>query len=517
MCRKTLLVLLVVLWALPSSADMVVHTAWVSTYNGPGNDWDEAHAIVVDDMGNVYVAGQSMGSGTDWDYATVKYYSDGEVAWVARYDGPIGSRDIATAIAVDGSGNVYVTGHSQGLGNNADFLTVKYDPSGDTAWVRRYNGPANSTDAAFGIAVDQFGNAYVAGYSVGSESSEDYLTIKYGPDGNQLWVATYNGPGNGNDRIYAIVADDAGNAYVTGPSLGDATSSDYATIMYNPVGNEQWVARYNGEANSTDRASAIAVDGSGNACVTGWSIGISTYYDYATVKYDADGNELWARRYGADPPAGPGDYAHAMAVGGSGNVFATGWSYGSETFSDYATVKYSSDGNQLWVERFNASEHCWDAASAIALDGFGNAYVTGYTEALDGVSDDYLTVKYDLEGNQLWTSRYNGSGNSFDGASAIAVDGSDNVYVTGKASGSGTSYDYATIKYVQYDAVRGDANGDGTVESGDVVFMINYLFRGGAPPDPLPAGDSNCDGVVGSGDVVYLINYLFRGGPAPSC
>lgn len=114
MCRKALLMLLVVLWAFPASADMIVDAAWVAVYNGTGNSHDEAHAIAVDDLGNVYVTGQSTGSGTDWDYATVKYYPDGQVAWTARYDGPVSLTDIALAIAVDGAGNVCVTGHSQG-------------------------------------------------------------------------------------------------------------------------------------------------------------------------------------------------------------------------------------------------------------------------------------------------------------------------------------------------------------------------------------------------------------------
>jgi hypothetical protein len=63
--------------------------------------------------------------------------------------------------------------------------------------------------------------------------------------------------------------------------------------------------------------------------------------------------------------------------------------------------------------------------------------------------------------------------------------------------------------------VDGDANGDGVVDPGDVVYSINYLFRDGAPPVPLESGDANCDGHMGPGDIVYLLNYLFRNGPAP--
>ncbi|KPL03275.1 MAG: hypothetical protein AMJ73_07475, partial [candidate division Zixibacteria bacterium SM1_73] len=76
-------------------------------------------------------------------------------------------------------------------------------------------------------------------------------------------------------------------------------------------------------------------------------------------------------------------------------------------------------------------------------------------------------------------------------------------------------YDYATIKYFQI--LRGDVNGDGVINSADVAYLINYLFKGGPAPEPLEIGNTNCDEVVNSTDVVYLINYLFKGGPPPEC
>jgi hypothetical protein len=509
MCRKALMILFVILCAFPASADVLVHPAWVGVYNGTGNSHDDAKAIVVDGMGNVYVTGQSMGDGTDWDYATVKYYPDGEIAWTARYDGPASSTDIALAIAVDGSGNVFVTGHSQGI-DNSDVLTVKYYSDGDTAWIRRYNGPVNSTDAGFDIAVDQYGNAYVTGYSRGSSSGKDYLTVKYLTDGTEAWVATYNGPENGNDEANAIAVDDAGNVHVTG------NSSSFATVKYDADGNQVWARRYTGPVGGGE-AYAIALDESSNVLVTGTCGHGEVLYQYATVKYDSDGNEIWARTHSDELIINPGGIARDIGIGGFNEVYVTGWLRHGGTLTDYGTVKYDSEGNWQWT----ATYHSWldgcDGAKALAVDDLGNVYITGYSDDLELDADDYLTVKYDPDGNQLWTARYNGTGNDYDDANDVVTDGAGNVYVTGKATGSVSSYDFVTIKYVEYEGVRGDANGDGIVESGDVVYLLNYLFRGDAPPDPLPTGDCNCDGMVGPGDVVYLINYLFRGGPAPSC
>jgi hypothetical protein len=431
---------------LPALAE-VVDTAWVRRYNGPGNSTDNAYAIAVDGSGNVYVTGQSQGSGTGYDYATIKYDPNGNELWVKRYNGPANSGDGASAIAVDGSRNVYVTGNSYGSGTSEDYATIKYDPNGNELWVKRYNGPGNSSDLAVAIAVDGSGNVYVTGYSYGSGTSIDYATVKYDSLGNELWVKRYNGPGNSYDYAYAIAVDGSGDVYVTGGSYGSGTSYDYATVRYDLNGNELWVKRYSGPGNNNDYGRAIAVDGPGNVYVTGYSYGSETGYDYATIKYDPNGNELWVKRY--NEPGNGYDYAYAIVVDGSGNVYVTGRSVGSGTSYDYATIKYNPNGNELWVKRYNGPGNSDDEAYAIASDGSGNVYVTGYSYG-GGTVNDYATVKYDSLGNELWVKRYNGLGNDNDWARGIAVDGFGNVYVTGNSVGSGTGNDYSTIKYSGY-------------------------------------------------------------------
>lgn len=97
----------------------------------------------------------------------------------------------------------------------------------------------------------------------------------------------------------------------------------------------------------------------------------------------------------------------------------------------------------------------------------------------------------------------------------IAPDAAFGTYsVTVTATGGGITHEKELIYNVM---VRGDCNGDGLVNLADIVFLINYLFRGGPPPSIPQAGDANCDGRVNLVDLVYLINYIFRSGPAPSC
>jgi len=250
--------------SLPCIALAQVTEEWVARYDGAGDGWsgDVASAIAVDNSGNVFVTGRSDGSGTEVDYATIKYNSAGVEQWVTRYNGPVNGDDKASAIAVDKSGNVYVTGVSVGSGMNVDYTTIKYDSLGAERWVARYNGMGNYADVAYSIAADKSGNVYVTGISYGGFSNYDYATIKYNSAGVEQWIARYNGPKNSIDGASSLALDNSGNIYVTGCSTAwndslDPNSSydfDYATIMYNSAGLEQWVARYNGPGNDDDIA-----------------------------------------------------------------------------------------------------------------------------------------------------------------------------------------------------------------------------------------------------------------------
>jgi hypothetical protein len=492
-CKVLLLMLVVVPAALippggvpPAAAAPPPIQRWVMRYdNAPVSGPDEATALAVDGAGNVYVTGDSWGGnpatgGTGYDYATVKYDTYGNQQWVpvARYDGPDSGDDKATALAVDGAGNVYVTGRSDDLAP-FDYATVKYDANGNQQWVARYNGPVNGADDATALAVDAAGNVYVTGTSAGSGTYADYATVKYNGAGAQQWVARYNGPGNGDDGASALAVDGAGNVYVTGVSYGGSgTGGDYATVKYNAGGVQQWVARYNNApVNGIDDATALAVDGAGNVYVTGESWGglLATYYDYATIKYDAGGAQQWVRRYdGAPGPVGLDDGASALAVDGAGNVYVTGVSYdGSGTGGDYATVKYNAAGVQKWVARYNnASVNGLDEAKALAVDASGNVYVTGWSES--SWNPDYATVKYNAAGAEQWVARYNGPGTNVDQANAVALDGAGNVYVTGKSTGSGTEYDYATIKYVQQEPHYACHLAPGVVDPGIVITETQF-------------------------------------------
>jgi hypothetical protein len=224
-----------------------------------------------------------MGIGTGYDYATIKYDSAGNQIWVARYDGPASGDDGTGALAIGASGNVYVTGCSGGIGTSYDYATIAYDSTGNQLWLARYDGPAHGEDCATAIALDSNENVLVTGFSSGVSTSFDYATLKYDSNGNQMWVATYDGPAHSVDWAMAIAVDAFGRVNVTGRSVGIGTLFDYATIQYSPQGATNWVDRYDGPSHDDDFGVAVAVDASSNVYVTGYSFG-----DWATLKLSAD-------------------------------------------------------------------------------------------------------------------------------------------------------------------------------------------------------------------------------------
>lgn len=437
-----------------SMAGASVSQEWAKRYNGPGSATDKAAGIIVDSAGNVYVTGSSMsgGAGTE-DFATLKYDPAGALLWERRYNGTGGSSDIAHAIALDASGSIYVTGGSVGSGANHDYLTVKYSPAGDTLWTRRYNGPKGAKDVAYGIAVDDSGYVYITGESEGGTGThgifEDYATVKYDSAGTFKWVARYNGPAGDYDRANSVAVDERGNVYVTGTSDGGSSGSgaphfDYATAKYDLAGVLQWVRRYNGPGNGSDEGRMVKVDASGDVYVTGNSYGDGTLADFATLKYRATGDTAWISRF--EGPGGGADRANALVLDGLGNTFVTGQSYGgSATLDDFLTIRYDSLGDTAWVRRYNGPASGTDGGTAIALDRSGSVLVTGSSSGT-GTAFDYATIKYGLSGAEEWVIRYtNGdAAGSSDEPGGIWADTLDNVYVCGSSA-----LDYATLKYSQ--------------------------------------------------------------------
>jgi hypothetical protein len=421
---------------------------WTNRYDRPLNTDDKATAVAVDQStGNVLVTGSSSSSsfGFNPDYVTIAYSEAGVALWTNRYSGPA-NWNRANGVAVDTAGNVIVTGTSSGEGSASDYATIAYSRSGIPLWTNRYNGTGDYEDWARAVAVDGNGNVFVTGVSNGGDSDSDYATIAYSSAGVPLWTNRYNGPGREFDDPHALAVDNAGNVFVTGYSHGGDSSADYATVAYSRTGVPLWTNRYHGPGFSYDSASAIAVDHQGRVFVTGYSSASAGSSGYVTVAYSRTGDALWTNHFNGEGGA------NAVAVDQNGNVIVTGSSSGMGGL-DYATIAYSGAGVALWTNRYNGTANNNDYASAVIVDHSGNVFVTGYSVG-PGSDYDYATVAYSGSGVPLWTNRYGGPANGVDQpalSSCLAIGRNGEVYVTGSSDGhygGQTVSDYVTIKYM---------------------------------------------------------------------
>ncbi len=419
---------------------------WAARYNGPDNKNDQARLIATDASGNVIVSGSSGSKKGGLAFITTVKYNpvNGTQQFVAQYKGPSNTtgHEYPYALAVDNAGNIYVTGRSMGTGSNVDIVTIKYNSSLEQQWVARFNGTENLNDIPGDIKVDASGNVYVTGLT-GSENSlgvggTAIVTLKYNSSGTLqpgfplIYDELPNDGSTGNqEEGGSLDLDGNGNIYVTGKSLG------LLTIKYNSLGQLIWSKSGNGT-----HGQKVVVDGADNVIVSSWG------GDFVTVKYNSSGDLLWEAFYNGTGNGSDG--AWDMALDASDNVYVTGYSYNGLN-NDYATVKYNSNGVEQWVARYNGSGSDRDHARAIAVDGDGNAYVTGFTNAKSGRNfvSYYGTVKYaSATGYQEWEAIYKGPDNGGSEGFDVAVDGSGNVYVTGQ-SALKTNFDYATVKYSQ--------------------------------------------------------------------
>ncbi len=395
--------------------------------------------------------------------------------WANVYDGPGHGADANPLVKVDAAGNVYVAGTSTGESSGPDFVILKYSSSGTRLWTARYSADSNSVENVFAMAADAGGNVWVTGTTALPAMGRDALTVKYSSDGSLLWAAQFGSP-ESLDAAYAIALDDAGNAYVAGQ-----TGEDFLTIKYDAAGHQVWTAAFDGTGNSTDIARSIAVAGT-NVYVTGSSWNGSNL-DFLTLKYDAQGNRLWNVSY----DAGGSDSAVALAIDPWGNVLVAGNSYGTVTYdkygNDYVVLKYDASGRRMWSARYDGFMHAEDYPTALAVDAAGNVYVTGHSDyespdsgvlsrqydgsrslVVDSEGNVYITslgsgpfsgrdiafIKYDALGNRVLTAQYNGVENSDDTPSALALDSVGNIYLAGTSFGvSDTGLDFVLVKYSQ--------------------------------------------------------------------
>jgi hypothetical protein len=470
----------------------------------------------VDGSGNVYLTGAFSGTvDFDPDAGTANLISaGGNELFLAKYDatglfvfvkGFAGTgNDTGYGIAIDNSGNVYFTGF---FSNTVDFdpgsgtvefaaltnmnsFAGKYDANGDYIWAKQLGGYSSSafSDAGNAIARDAAGNIYVAGNFTGtidfdpgpgtaylaSAGSTDIFLAKYNSAGDYVYAKSMGG--TGAELSKGLAVDASGNAYITGsfnatadfdPSSGTAnlTSAgnlDIFIASYDASGNYVYAIRIG--SSTADQANAIATDGTGNAYVTGFFTGTADFdpgvatvnlvatagQDLFLARYDASGNYVYAIKIGATGT----ETGLAIVVDGSSNAYITG-SYSSTTDfdpgagtasltnsggADIFLAEYNGSGAYVFAKKMGGTST--DIGNAIAIDASNNIYITGTFAAtvdfdpgltinnlVSAGGTDIFFAKYDVSGNYIYARGLGGT--TADAGNAIAVDGSGNVFLTG--------------------------------------------------------------------------------------
>jgi uncharacterized delta-60 repeat protein len=369
---------------------------------------------------------------------------------------------VATGVAVDSSGNSYVTGYTGsgeyhkvdgGIDGNSysgkqDFFLIKYNSSGTKEWTKQEG--SSGDDYAYGVAVDSSGNIYVTGYTEkklhGNNNSGkfDMFLVKYNSSGTRQWTKQFGT--SGWDAGYGVAVDSSNNIYVTGYTdggLGGNNNSgkfDMFLVKYNSSGTRQWTKQFG--TSGWDVGYGVAVDSSNNIYVTGYTEGgldgntNSGGRDIFLVKYNSSGTKQWTQQFGSSKK----DYGLASNVDSKGNIYVTGYTEGgldgntNSGESDIFLVKYNSSGTKQWTQQLGTPT--FDEGNGVAVDSSDNIYVSGWTRGkLDTYAgrDDAIVLKYNSSGTKQWTRQF--GSNSSDIGAGVTVDSSGNIYVTGYTDG----------------------------------------------------------------------------------
>jgi hypothetical protein len=405
--------------------------------------------------------------------------------WSKGYGGAL--EQYATSVAVDSAGNVVIVGQLFAgavdfgggplvtAGQSDDIFVAKFDASGQHLWSKRFGD--TELQGAQSVAVDSAGNVLVTGHFWGavdfgggplvSAGYIDIFLVKFDASGKHLWSKRF---GDASQQIQCSVAvDSAGNVLMTGSfystvdfgggplvSSGGPNYTIFAAKL-DASGQHLWSKRF-GEAGSNGSAGPIAVDSAGNALVTGHIIGTVDFgggplvsvgsYDAFVAKFDASGQHLWSKRFGEAGSEGSGG---DIAVDGAGNALVTGYLAGPVDFGgglldgaggeDKFAAKFDAFGQHVWSKRFADGNTTY--GSAAAFDGTGNALIMG---SFKGTLDlgggpltsagglDIIVTKFDPAGQPLWSRRAGDSNDQRGGD--MTTDSAGNVLLTGIFEGS---------------------------------------------------------------------------------
>lgn len=414
-----------------------------------------------------YTSAYPAGTTSNWSpTSTFKTAAFVDYYWLSVFGGYYA--DYAGKIAVNSTNQyiptIYTTGWSNSAtANDNDAYLTKFNSMGDIQWRRRFRSSNGYHDKGHGVATDSSDNVYMCG-----ESSSEAFLVKYNGSGVLQWQRGISG--TGDMRLKSAKTDSSGNVYVVGQAHGD-----FLIAKYDSYGNILWSRTYdNVDINSSTGSygNDIALDDSGNIYITGNayvatgsgtaagdpSEGRSEEFGIFTMKFDSSGNIVWQRRIRVHKRH---NYANGITVDSSGNVYVTGRVSATRTNGDDLLVaKYNNAGSLSWYTTIEGPYNVTGAA--VVVDDSGDVFVTatGHLGASPRILNENVVLKFNSSG--VYEEAYRFGGQQHEYASAIALDGMQNLYVYGYQQSDiqkGGNTDLALIK------VPGDGSQTGTWSS----------------------------------------------------
>jgi uncharacterized delta-60 repeat protein len=307
------------------------------------------------------------------------------------------------------------------------------------AWIATPGGTQ-----AQDMVIDSSGNIYVAGYGDSqTTSNNDGFLQKYNTAGAMEWQRYLGGGSSTSTTFSSVALDSSGNIYVAGyTNMQGAGGWDILVAKYNSSGSIQWQRILGGT--STDQSIGIAVDSSANVYISAYTQSSGQgNRDFLVAKYNTSGTLQWQYTLG-DSYA---QIARDIVVDSSGNFYVTGYN-AIGSFPSYQkrfiVTKYNTDGDLQWQKVLYGSSD--EDGQAIALDSSDNIYITGFSNSTGGGGDDIVVAKYNSSGSVIWQRKLSGSSN--EQGNGIEVDSSGNVYVVGYSNSGGPGgYSIVIAKY----------------------------------------------------------------------
>jgi hypothetical protein len=395
---------------------------------------------------NYVVSSNQKISATQNDIKTVGLTTNMAALW-QQFFNVSNRKAFTTATATDAQGNYYVAGSTYiNALNGQDLTVIKYNSLGIQQWVRQYNGPGmvgNNYDIASGIVVDNAGNVFVTGASVGSLASlVDYVTIKYNAQGTQQWVSRYNFA-NGLDIPSDIVLDNAGNPVVSGSSASSAanTNLDVTTIKYNTqTGTQVMVQKQANAGTGQDKVLAQTRDNLGNIYVTGGTTSNGVDYDVQTIKYDVNMNPVWVKTYDG---FGKSDFGNDIAVDNNGNVIITGYVTQANLEKQLLVISYSPLGAVNWKVQQQLNNSGDAEGIKVKIKNTNEIFIGA--NYIANTNANMAILRFDNTGHKSIEKTYNSAGNFNDRLLDLMIDG--NTIVVSGQQNNGSINQNMVVKY----------------------------------------------------------------------